>query len=237
MSEYLQETDPRKRGREFEDLCLKRAAAEERLGRATMKRYGVQANYEPKTKQFRPLSSFPDFDGNLTHGKQFVFDAKVVAGPSMPMSDSNAPTRQRDHLLRKWRWGVPSFYLVHLLPRQLKKSQEAEMTIALPTDPEMDEWKAVVAGTKKSFDREELCRLGFIITWSTPPRARKKLPNFLPAVIHFVHRIRDTRQLPTENFLVWREDGQFMGMHEPHEYRHWKDRGAKIVPESFALLA
>ena len=72
-------------GKDFEELLLARAAAEEKRGRMTMARYGVQVS-RTATGDMVAVPSLPDFDIALAGGKQAIIEAKVCSGPSFPLT-------------------------------------------------------------------------------------------------------------------------------------------------------
>jgi len=173
------------KGKDFEDLCIQRARKEEDNGNLTMGKYGVRGAFDAATKTWRPIPSYPDFEGVTMDGRQFIFDAKVISGTSLPMKADHSPLRQREHLFKRWDWNVTTFYLVHCLAftSPAGKKTYPEMTIALPTDPGLEHWEGVGDESRKSFSRDDLLKFGLIVHWTLPDSAsRKKLPNFLAAI-------------------------------------------------------
>jgi hypothetical protein len=180
------------KGKDFEELVMARAAKDEANGHYTLDRYGVKGAFDPRTKMWRPIRSKPDFEGVLPGGRQLIFDAKVMGKASFSVSDPKHKNviAQRNFMLHRWSFGVPTFFLIHCTERVMATKTDPAVTVAFPCDPETPWWKEVVEGTRKSFKRDELVLFGRVVYWSTAnPTDRKPLPNFLPAVREFIEMI------------------------------------------------
>lgn len=186
------------KGKEWEEILLKRAKADQKEGRYTMGRYGVKASYNPRTRTWRPIKSLPDFEGVIPGGHQFILEAKVVSGPSFPINEEKTTVTQRIHLFSRYKWGALAAFFIYCPARELKRDpDQEEMTICLPCDPTLQCWRDLrEKDDKASLSRDELRRDGFLIPWTTPSAlARTKLPS-IPAALRMMldHRGSDAPQ-------------------------------------------
>lgn len=74
-------------GKEFEQIILERFDWEERVGRATCSRYGVQVSFRPlpdKPGQVEPvpIRSLPDFEGILAPDRKWQEEARAILDTS-----------------------------------------------------------------------------------------------------------------------------------------------------------
>ena len=178
--------DPNMKGKEFEDLLMKRAKAEEaqEFPRFTMGKYGVSGAFDPRTKLWRPIRSNPDFEGATITGRQFIFDAKVLSGASIDVS-APSTAAQLKKMKHRWRFNVPTFFLIHMVARpgmNKPEPSDEEMTICLPCNPDLMIWKDVEAG-KTRIHRKIIREVGYVIPWTKPtPTSRKPLPSIWKAI-------------------------------------------------------
>lgn len=164
-------------GKEFENLILEAAKREESKGTLTLCRYGVQGvTFNGKTIL---VPSLPDMEGVLAGGRQFIVEAKAVAGASFPLNDDHFRDRQYAHLAKRARFGSLSFILIHFAHRTLASKIDPAVTVAFPVDPRMPFWASYEAGETRSLSRDIAQEIGQRVAWVTPPRCRKALPDLL----------------------------------------------------------
>lgn len=176
------------KGREFESLLLDAAAREEKAGRLTMGRYGVQVAH--KGAEMIAMDSLPDFEGVLAPaGCQFIIEAKVAAGPSFPLEPGKIKPRQVRHMLERSRFGVACFVLIHWTERRGKTFHEPAETIALPVCERLGFWQQFLAAAAEakrtkapfkspgSISRDMASRIGKRVDWTCPKGSRKHLPD------------------------------------------------------------
>ncbi len=166
---------PKLTGKEFEDLLLEAAARQK--DQLIMGRYGVQANMINGV--WTPVRSYPDFEGVRCGGRQFIIEAKACSESSFPLKDDHFRDRQYKHMCRRALYGVECFLLIHFNYRKLKKSEDPACTIRIPVDPGRGLWKRFEAGDLRSISREMAREHGTVVAWTTPPRCKKSLPEFL----------------------------------------------------------
>lgn len=176
------------KGREFESLLLDAAAREEKAGRLTMGRYGVQVAH--MGAEMIALNSLPDFEGVAApSGAQFIIEAKVCAGPGFELRPDKIKPRQVRHMLARSRFGVPSFVLIHFCERRGKTFHQPAETIALPVIERLTFWQAFLdaaAEAKRaktafvspgSISRDHASRIGRRVEWTCPKGSKKHLPD------------------------------------------------------------
>jgi len=170
----------RLRGREFEKLIEEVGEFYEREGIATIGRYGVSGAFNGDT--WRPIKSLPDFEGVWCDGRQIVFDAKVCSQSSFPLNKfvdgAGQPVRQLKHMLRRCRFGVRCFFLIHWSERILKTRTEPAETWRFPVD-NGPFWKWYEEGMVKSITKEDCRSYGQPVSWCVPKRGRKPRPMVL----------------------------------------------------------
>ena len=164
------------KGKEFETLILEAAKREEASGTLTLSRYGVQGvTFAGKTML---VPSLPDLEGVLApDGRQFIIEAKAVAGSSFPLKDDHFRNRQYEHLSKRARFGALCFLLIHFAERVLATKRDAGMTVAIPVNDRMSFWRHYECGEARSLPREVALTIGCIVPWVIPPRCRKPLPD------------------------------------------------------------
>lgn len=169
-------------GKEFEEICLFRAKAEEECKTLTMSRYGVQASF--REGDWLPVPSYPDFEGVTAGGRQFIFDAKVCSGPSFKLDHGSSLFRlQMRHLLRRSAFSVTTFLLVHFNRRVLKTKEEPEITVALPVTKDGSIWEEYDRGERHAVTRTDAVRYGIVVPWNLySERAKTPSPDLLYAV-------------------------------------------------------
>lgn len=168
-------------GKEFERRIVYQLDLDEKAGRCSAGRYGVQATFHDGV--WRPIQSLPDFEGIIApSGRQFVFDAKVCSGPSFQLQDSTFEKRQKRHLYSRARAGAISFLLLHFNERVLKKRTDEAMTIAFPVYEGCDFWRKADAAEVKSINREDAAWYGVLVSW-TDGRGKPR-PLVMDAVLH-----------------------------------------------------
>ncbi len=167
-------------GKEWERLIDARSDKEEAKGTLTQDRCGVQVKFDPNSRLWSPVSSFPDREGVLMGGRQFIFDAKVISGASLSMQPDKTRPRQIRTLFRRGLFGSISFLLVHCNPRELKTKSEEAMTVAIPMHPKHPLWGPFLDGKSMSVRRETMLENGIIVPWNKANhRDRKYLPDLL----------------------------------------------------------
>jgi hypothetical protein len=178
------------KGSEFEQLLKEAAAKEEKAGSLTMDHYGVTLSVQNGVTM--GIQSKPDFEGVLAGGRQFVFEAKVCSGASFPMTKDKIKPRQISHMLKRSRFGVPCFLLIHFTARNLVKSSTPATTIAIPVSDADPRWqrfvdayatmkreKANKVDPQGSISRDEAQDMGQLVPWTIPKGCRKALPDLL----------------------------------------------------------
>jgi penicillin-binding protein-related factor A (putative recombinase) len=168
------------KAKEFEEVCLYRLRQEEKLGRATMGRYGVQASF--RDGKWEPIQSLPDFEGVLPpRARHFTFDCKVCGKASFPLDESKFKRRQLKHLLLRNRFGAITFLLIHFTERKLKKSIEPEATWAFPVG-DTAFWQAFDRGECKSISRADCEEYAVRVAWNVLPGGRTPRPDIVSAI-------------------------------------------------------
>lgn len=169
-------------GKEFEELCLFRARAEEKLGTLTMNRYGVQGTF--KDGAWMPIDSYPDFEGVTPDGLQFIFDTKVCTKPSFPLDKTSSLFKlQYRHMIRRSKFNVATFILLYFNARKLKTKFEEEQTVAIPVRPDFPLWEEFDRGERKHISRTEAQLYGIVVPWNTySDQAIKDTPDLLLAI-------------------------------------------------------
>lgn len=167
-------------GRDFEALVLERFRKDEADGRCTVSRYGVQVSFVGG--EWKPIKSYPDFEGVLPGGRQFIVEAKVCRAASFPLDDDKFKNRQYRHMIRRANFGVISILLVHFPQRELVKRQVASLTVAYPVYSQLRFWEAFDRGEVKRLTRMDCAENGIEVFWTIPDRCRKATPDVLAAI-------------------------------------------------------
>lgn len=200
------------KGSEFEKALVDWSDREEKLGRLTMGRYGVDGvTFGGKTML---VPSKPDFEGVLIFplGRQFIVEAKVAAGSAFEMRKEKIKPRQVAHMLTRSRFGALCFLVIHFTARRLSAGTDAAFTIAIPVTDAEPRWQAFVDAyalakrTKQpvvpqgSISRALALEMGTVIAWTVPKRCTKAIPDLLP-ILDPTGRLRTGENQPLELFL------------------------------------
>lgn len=175
------------KGTEFEALLSDAADRAEKLGILTMDRYGVTLSVQNGITL--GISSKPDFEGVISSGHQFIFEAKVCSAASFPMAKDKIKPRQVSHMLTRSRFGVPCFLVIHFTARRMVRGYDPAMTVAIPVSEADPRWQRFVDAhdaarrdkcaveSQGSISREEALTIGRIVPWTVPKGCRKPLPD------------------------------------------------------------
>jgi len=177
----------RLKAKEFEEHCLERMRFEEGRGRGTMSRYGVMAWIEVQSTgvTWNPQKSLPDFEGVLPPlGRQFICDCKVCSKSHVKLADDHVSELQVRHMLRRSRFGVVCFLLIHWNERVLVTKSDPAETFAFPVYDQHPFWLAFLADEgKRTINREDCRRYGVPVDWNlATERSRIPRPDILAAV-------------------------------------------------------
>lgn len=177
------------KGPELEKALMDAAAREERNGILTMGRYGVDGVTVQGKIMLTP--SKPDFEGVFATGRQFIIEAKCVAGPSFEMRKEKIKPRQISHMLTRSRFNVPCFLVIHFAARRLANANFPAFTVAIPVNDSQPRWQAFVDAaakakrekakmeTQPSITRDWAQDVGKLVPWVTPPRCKNALPDIV----------------------------------------------------------
>lgn len=177
------------KGPELEKALMDAAAREERNGILTMGRYGVDGVIVQGKTMLVP--SKPDFEGVLSSGRQFIIEAKCVAGPSFEMRKEKIKPRQISHMLTRSRHNVPCFLVIHFAERRLANANFPAITVAIPVNDSQPRWQAFVDAAAKAkrektkmetqpgITRDWAQEVGKLVPWATPPRCKNALPDII----------------------------------------------------------
>lgn len=131
---------------------------------------------------WQPMQSLPDFEGVLTGGQQFIFDAKVCSQASFPLAESTMKERQLKHLKKRGRFGAICFFLIHFNARQLQTKSTIARTIAFPVRPNHPFWEAFDRGEVKRITEQDADLYGIRVEWNIAAGKRKSSPDLLAAI-------------------------------------------------------
>lgn len=171
-------------GKDLEDLLLSEAQRLEKLSILTMGRYGVKASLVDH--EWRPISSLPDFEGVMHTGNQFVIEAKVGSGVSLPMDRDHVKFQQIRHMITRCKFNVECFLLVHFNSRLGATFYDHPFTVALPVSTadrggwEVWEKYAANKNSKQKFPaitRAFALEIGKVVRWHIPARAKILRPD------------------------------------------------------------
>lgn len=189
------------KGKDFEKLCVYRMEREERDGRATMSKYGVQVSLIPNDKgviEPKPIRSLPDFEGTIApDGHQFITEAKVCSQSKLDLLDSKVKQRQLDHLMRRADFGVTAFILIHWPERKLKTRIDPVATFAMPVHRLLPFWLAAERKEVKAIRRDDCELYGVSVEWNVIPGCRTPSPDLLPAILEVRTILAELRPSPT----------------------------------------
>ena len=189
------------KGTEFEKIVIQAMDREEKAGRCTMCRYGVQAVHFQKggSLQTQAIQSLPDFEGVLPPlARQFTFDAKVCSTSSFDMTAfrdtvKKNKVRQFRHLLKRARFGAIAFFLIHFPERKLKTKTDLEQTWAFPVHENHPLWQRFESGETTSITRVDCEEYATKVEWTTPPGCMKPRPDVLSAILRIADELETTK--------------------------------------------
>lgn len=185
-------------GKEFESLLLDSVRREEKAGRLTMDRYGVEVtNFGG---ELRPIESKPDFEGITAFGRQFIIEAKSNSQASFTLNPDYLKARQVKHMLTRAKFNALCFLVIHFNHRILQNCVQPAFTVAIPVTPENPRWQRYVDACAKwkqekktnpnaklepqgSISRNEAQDIGTIILWRVPERCRTALPDLARLIL------------------------------------------------------
>ena len=183
------ETPDKLSGKEFEEALILEAGRLETQKLMTMGRYGTMVVMVDG--KWLPVPSYPDFEGVLPGGRQFIIEAKVCSQPSFRIQSDKLKHKQVRHLLERAEFGVICLLLLHFTGRVGKTFEDKPMTLAIPVTParlggwEVWEQYAACKDKKKEFpclSRELAQSIGKPVRWHTPPRCATVRPDLLPVI-------------------------------------------------------
>lgn len=182
------------KGTDLEDLVLERLDYESKAGNGTGGRYGVKAVYTPPRfngdNPWKIIKSYPDIEGVLVGGRQWICECKVRSGSSFSLADDKFTDNQYRHLRNRGRLGVVSFILIHFNERELTKEIDPAQTWAVPVAPGMALWEQFESGELRSLSRSACAEQGERVEWTILPGQRKARPDILEAVRRLRHRFQ-----------------------------------------------
>jgi hypothetical protein len=177
-------------GKDFEELLMEEARRLENLGTLTMGRYGTQVSMVDN--EWKPVPSYPDFEGVRKNGRQFVIEAKVCTQPSFRVRNDNLKFKQVRHMITRSQFSVSCYIVVHFNARLGATFYDPPFTVALPVNTERDggwpvwEEYARCKDKKQEFpaiSREEALAMGTPVKWHIPARSKKLRPDLL-SIVH-----------------------------------------------------
>lgn len=190
------------KGKEWENHCMYRFSFLKRQRLGTMSRYGTVAittgpkrpckrcGASPGGMDWVAKQSMPDFEGVFgTHGRQFIAEAKVCAGSSVPIhverkqKGDGIKVSQKEHLLHRAEFRAVSMVWIHWPERVLKTRTDPMATFAFPVIATHPFWVAHAAGDKLRITRDDCHDWGVEIAWNKPSeRAQDESPDLMPAI-------------------------------------------------------
>jgi len=134
---------------------------------------------------WQPMESLPDFEGVIgSNGRQFVFDAKVCNAASFPLDkESKSQSRQLAHMLKRSKFGVTCFYLIHFPERVLATRTDPEVTYAFPIHAKHPFWQGFLRNENKRITREDCAEYAVPVEWNVLPGGNKPRPDIVLAVL------------------------------------------------------
>lgn len=172
--------------KEFESTILYRLEGEEKFGRATGSRYGVQGVYMRKQgspkPEWTPIKSNPDINGVTDDAWLFIIEAKVCSGSKLALIESKVTERQIKFMIRHSKFQVTCMLMIHWNERLLKTKSFAAATYALPVHYEHPFWLAFQRGEIKSLNRDYCEKYAVPVPWDILDGQRKESPNVLFAI-------------------------------------------------------
>lgn len=177
-------------GKDFEESLMDEAKRLEKLGTLTMCRYGTQVSMVDN--EWKPVPSYPDFEGVRKNGRQFIIEAKVCTQPSFRVRNDNLKFKQVRHMMTRSKFGVDCFIVVHFNARLGATFYDPPFTVAFPVKPaDAGGWPvweeyARCKDKKQEFPvitREQALDLGKLVKWHVPNRSRNLRPDLL-SIVH-----------------------------------------------------
>jgi penicillin-binding protein-related factor A (putative recombinase) len=175
-------TPKKLKGVELESEVLKAIKEDSEL---TGNRYGVMVAVD-QDGLLRRIKSYPDLEGVVRGGLQFVVECKVCSSSSIQLAariERDKSSKQLKHLLERAEFEAITFYMIHFNERVLKTKTEQAVTYAFPVHPNHPFWERFVVGDEWKINRD-ICNLyGQKIEWIVPPRCRKARPDFHKTIL------------------------------------------------------
>lgn len=133
---------------------------------------------------WRPIRSYPDMEGVTPGGRQFVCELKVESGSGFNMSNvTHFSERQLAHLLRRDRFGVTAFILLHFNARHMKTIEQEAVTWAIPVSERLSFWQEFARMEIKTLSRSGAELVGVRVPWNLhSERAKRHTPDLLFAI-------------------------------------------------------
>lgn len=132
---------------------------------------------------WQPIKSLPDFEGALPGGRQFIFETKVCSQASFPLDESKFAERQLKHLLKRSRFDVITFILIHFNKRELKTKSSTARTIAFPVRHDHPFWQAFSRAEVKRISEQDCEQYGINVEWNVYPGRKKESPDIYSAIL------------------------------------------------------
>jgi hypothetical protein len=176
-------------GKELEELLMNEAKRLEKDSILTMGRYGTMVSMVDDA--WLPVPSLPDFDGARANGRQFIIEAKVCSQPSFRIQNDKIKQKQLRHMLKRSRFNVDCYVLIHFNARLGRTFYEPAFTVAMPILDGACGWAAgwaQFAECKEKYTefpgltRQLAQELGIPVKWHIPPRSNKLRPDLLGLV-------------------------------------------------------
>jgi len=176
-------------GKEFEALILESVARCQRYGTLCGGRYGVMVTMVDG--KWLPIPSYPDFEGCLSGGRQWIVEAKTCSQSSFPMVKQSLKPKQVKHMLERSAFGALSFLFIHFNERRSTRINDPGITYAIPVTSAWPRWKQFVDAYSESrkskepvepqgsISRDLAHELGTVVRWICPKGSRKPLPDIL----------------------------------------------------------
>lgn len=117
-----------------------------------------------------------------TIGLSIHFDCKKVAGPSMPLKESNFHKKQKKQLFSHASAGACCFLLLHFNRRVLATKSDPARTWAIPIHPDHPFWMDYLRGHHGMLSRGAAESIGVSVKWDTVGAQRTPRPDILTAV-------------------------------------------------------
>lgn len=176
-------------GKDFEEALMTEAGRLEKMGFLTMGRYGTMVSLVDN--EWRPIPSYPDFEGVRRNGRQFVIETKVCTQPSFRVRNDNLKFKQVRHMMTRSRFSVSCYLVVHFNARLGATFYDPAFTVAIPVKPaELGGWPVwddYAVCKDKHFEfppitREQAQQMGKLVKWHIPARSTNPRPDLLGIV-------------------------------------------------------